>query len=326
MKHQTFIDDNGYSNFTITKGITRGIPKNRANQQAIDYAIANQQQVESTNYLQQQMGQETPRTMDLGQSETIDLGDRTSGDSDNVMLQPEFAINTAVGILAENDKANLVKLLQNQGSFVTSLSPKKTIIDATFKTIKDNADFRKKLGDYIIEKAMGVESSKPRSQKDGSLIRIAQGKFPTLRGRSSNPRGQAISSNFSSFSDFDDNFANNNGQGKEKVKKLLGSIFTEENITKAVGYGMGYLSTRLNANASKGTNQQAIDFEKAQTEKALAQAQLEQAKSTTSQGTNSPSTTPTDGKGKKKWVMPVAIGGGVLVLGTIIYFVMKKKK
>ncbi len=308
MENKTFIDDLGYSNFTITKGMTKGIAKKRANQQAIDYAVS----------------QGTPRSMDLEQGESLTLGERTSGVSEDVLSQPEFSMNSAIAILAENEKSALVRMLQKQGSFVTPLSSKKTIFDATLKTIKDNADFRKKLGDYIIEQVKGEDMPKPQSQKEGSLIRIAQGSFPTLIGRSSRgAKGQAINSNFSSFSDFDDNFAN---QVKEKTKAgaLLSSIFSKENIEKGVGMGMGYLATRMNANAQKGSNQQAIEFEKAQTEKALAQAKLEEAKASASSTSTTPTSTP-DGKGKKKWVMPVAIGGGVLLLGTIIYFVMKKK-
>jgi len=334
MENQTFIDDNVYSNFTITKGITKGIAKKRANQQAIDYAIANQKEIEATNYLQQEMGQGTPRSILLGQPtsndfemgqgtpRSIDLGQSISEDYENVLTQPEFSINSAIAVISENDKPALVRMLQRQGSFVTPLSSKKAIIDATLKTIKDNADFRKKLGNYIIEKVEGTDLPNSQSQTDGSLIRIAQGSIPRL-GIGRRTKAEANNSNFSSFSDYDDNFANKDGEGKDKLKKLLGTIFSEENITKAVGVGMAYASTRMNANASKGSNQQAIDFEKAQTEKALALAKLEEAKGLASQTTT---TTPTDGKGKKKWVMPVAIGGGVLVLGTIIYFVMKKKQ
>jgi len=267
------------------------------------------------------INQGTPRSMDLGQSETLDLGQRTSGDSESVAVDPQFVINHAVGVLAEDNKPELVKLLQNTGSFVTPLSSKNSIIDATFQSIRDNDIFRKKLQDYIVEEAT---NPKPRSQKEGSLIRIAQGSFPKLgiRGRS---KAEVLSSNFSSFSDFDSNFSNTDGAGKEKAKKLLGSLASEENLQKLVGLGMSYASTRLNANAQKSTNQQAIEFEKAQTEKALAQAKLEEAKKSVQ--SNMPTTTESEsGKGGKKWVMPVAIGGGVLLLGTIIYFVMKKKK
>lgn len=317
MKHQTFINENGYSNFTITRGITRGTPKNRANQQAIDYAIANQQQVESTNYLQQQMGQVTPRSMDLGQGEPLTLGQRTSYETQEVFTDPQFAINSAIAVISENDKPALVRMLQRQGSFVTLLSSKKAIIDATFKAIQDSPVFRKKLQDYIVEEVTATELPKPKSQTDSSLIRVVQNAIPNLK-RDKLSKIQSLNSNFASFTNFDDNFAN---QTKEKTKagELLSTIFSQENINTAVGLGMQYASTRLNANAQKGTNQQAIDFERAKTDSALAQAKVLEAQGKLPQVSDNPS-------GSKKWVMPVAIGGGILVLGTIIYFVMKKKK
>jgi hypothetical protein len=323
MRKKVIIDANAYSNFSIgnrqkttnhmgafginnLNAIATGyLAEKKANQQAIDYATT----------------QGTPRSMDLGQGQTLDLGQRPSGSTEDVMTQPEYSINSAIAIISEHDKPALVKLLQKTGSFVTPLSSRKSLFDASFKAIQDSPIFRKKLEDYIVEQVTGTELPKPRSQKDGSLIRIAQGSFPTLGRGNRGSKIEASTSSFSSFSDFDDNFANNNGEGKAKVKKLLGSIFTEENAQKLVGLGMDYASTRLNANAQKGTNKDAINYEKAQTEKALAQAQLEEAKGKTPQVS-----TPDDKKGGKKWVMPVAIGGGVLVLGTIIYFVMKKKK
>jgi hypothetical protein len=250
MENQTFIDDFGYSNFSLVK------------------------------------------TPIMGEGTTLDLGEIKNYDSDLVKVDPQFLINNAVGVLAEENKPELVKLLQNQGSLVSSLSSKKDVIDATFQFIRDNQIFRKKLSDYIIEEA-------------------------------NNPK--PITSNFSSFSDFDDNFANTKGAGKEKAKKLFGSLASEENLQKILGLGMTYASNRMNANALKGSNQQAIEFEKAQTEKALAQAKLLEQQGKTPTGTT-PTNSTDDGKGGKKWVMPVAIGGGVLLLGTIIYFAMRKKK
>jgi hypothetical protein len=320
MEQQTFIDDFGYSNFSLGKGqISRILAQRLAEKQA------GQQQVEATNYLQQQvsqgtpiMGQGTPRSMDLEQGTTLDLGEIKNYDSDVVKVDPQFVINNAVGVLAEENKPELVKLLQNQGSLVSSLSSKKDVIDATFQFIRDNQIFRKKLADYIVEEA---NNPKPTSQNVGSLVKLGMTRFRGGRGR----KTEALTTNFSSFSDFDDNFANTDGAGREKAKKLLGSLASEENLQKILGLGMTYASNRMNANALKGSNQQAIEFEKAQTEKALAQAKLLEQQGKTPTGTT-PTNSTDDGKGGKKWVMPVAIGGGVLLLGTIIYFAMRKKK
>jgi hypothetical protein len=212
-------------------------------------------------------------------------------------------------------------MLQKQGSFVTPLSSKKAIIDATFKGIKDSPKFRQDLENYVVSEVTGMELPKPKSQINSALIKVAQSLPKLKKDRLS--KIESLNSNFSSFSDFDDNFVNKDGAGAEKAKKLFGSLASEQNLQNIVGIGMSYLSTRMNANAQKGTNQQAIEFEKAQTEKALAQAKLLEMQGKTPTGTT-PSAT-TDDKGKKKWVMPVAIGGGVLLLGTIIYFAMRKK-
>lgn len=229
--------------------------------------------------------------------------------------RPEIAINSAVAIISENDKSALVRLLQKEGSFVTPLSSKKTIIDATFKAIQDSPKFRQNLQDYIVEEVTSTELPKPKSQINSALIKVTQNLPKLKKDRLS--KIESLSSNFSSFSDFDDNFAN---QTKEKtaVGNALSTIFSQENIQNALSLGMGVVATRMNENAKKGTNQQAIDFERAKTDSALAQARVLEAQGRLPQVSSSSSS-------KKGWVLPVAIGGGILLLGTIIYFVAKKK-
>lgn len=266
---------------------------------------ARQQEFDATNYYR---SQGTPRSIDLGQP--------ISMETQEVFTDPQFAINSAVAVISENDKSALVRMLQRQGSFVTPLSSKKAVIDATFKGIQDSPKFRQELEDYIVSEVTGTELPKPKSQINSALIKVAQNLPKLKKDRLS--KIESLNSNFSSFSDFDDNFAN---QTKEKtaVGNALSTIFSQENINTALGLGMGVIATRMNENAKKGTNQQAIDFEKAKTENALAQARILEAQGKLPQISPTPS-------GSKKWVMPVAIGGGILVLGTIIYFVMKKKK
>jgi hypothetical protein len=118
-----------------------------------------------------------------------------------------------------------------------------------------------------------------------------------------------------SQSENDNSFSNKDGAGKEKLKNIFNSIFSEENITKAVGLGMDYASNKMNANAQKSTNQQAIDFEKAKAQNSALELAKLDALSRLPQTTQS----------SKKWVLPVAIGGGVLVLGVILYFALRKK-
>jgi hypothetical protein len=116
-------------------------------------------------------------------------------------------------------------------------------------------------------------------------------------------------------SDTSNSFSYAEGRGKEKVKSFFNNIFTEENINKAVNLGMDYASNKMNANAQKSTNQQAIDFEKAKAQNSALEVAKLDALSRLPQTTQS----------SKKWVLPVAIGGGVLVLGVILYFALRKK-
>ena len=250
----------------------------------------------------------------------------TNVETELVFSNPKFAMNSAIGVIAEFDKPALVTMLQKQGSFVTPLSSKKAIIDATFKGIQDSPKFRQQLENYIVSEVTGTELPKPKSQINSALIKVAQNLPKLKKDRLS--KIESLNSNFSSFSDFDDNFANiaseagagNLPKEKTAVGNALSTIFSQENIQNALTLGMGVVATRMNANAQKGTNQQAIDFEKAKTDSALAQARFLEAQGRLPQLSN------TANKSRKGWVIPVAIGGGILVLGTIIYFVMKKKK
>jgi len=134
-------------------------------------------------------------------------------------------------------------------------------------------------------------------------------------------KGQATDSNFGNFVG-DDKFSNytkydpKTGTGGSSVGNLLRNVLTQENISALAGAGIAAYSTKLQNKAASKGNQQAIDYERAKADTAAAEALKLQA-----QG-NVPLTKST----KPKWVMPVVIGGSLLVVGAIIYFVVKKKK
>ena len=193
------------------------------------------------------------------------------------------AVVEAIGVMSVEDKPALVDILKRNGSLVTELSTEDEILDASFKALKDNKNFRKDIQDYLI---------------------IA----------------------LSSVDDATANFSNKGGVGWAKFKAGLGNlgktIFSQENIGTAVGLGMTYASTRLNANAQRGTNQQAIDFERAKAETAMAEAKRLETEGLLAQMKSA--VVGTDGK-RKGWVLPVVISGGVAVVGTILYFVLRKR-
>ena len=143
------------------------------------------------------------------------------------------AVVEAIGVMSVEDKPALVDILKRNGSLVTELSTEDEILDASFKALKDNKNFRREIQDYLVTALSSVD-------------------------------------------DETSNFSNGKGAGWAKFKAGLGNlgktIFSQENISIAVGLGMTYASTRLNANAQRGSNQQAIDYERAKAETAMAEA------------------------------------------------------
>jgi hypothetical protein len=94
---------------------------------------------------------------------------------------------------------------------------------------------------------------------------------------------------------------------------LLRNIFSKENIDTAIKSGISIAATKLSANASKGSEQNAIAYEAQKAQTAAAEELAANAKAKIPESSSTP-----------KWVLPVGIGAGVLVLGTIVYFIVKK--
>lgn len=200
-----------------------------------------------------------------------------------------------IGIMAIEDKPALVDILKRSGSLVTELSTTDEILDASFKSLKDNKNFRKEIQDYLTIALSSAEDE--------------QNNFSNGTGQPSKV-GTYLKGVFGKK------------EGGSGFGNALRSIFSQENISTAVGLGMTYASTRLNANAQKGSNQQAIDFERAKAETAMAEAKRLETEGLLAQMKSA--VVGTDGK-RKGWVLPVVIIGGVAVVGTILYFVLRKR-
>ena len=198
--------------------------------------------------------------------------------------QGEELVTRAIALMSEYDKPTLLAILERSGSLVTELSSQEEIIDASFKALKDSSRFRQDLLEYI--------------------------KMVTDEGDDAN---------FSNFS-FKTLFAKK--EGGSGVGNALRSVFSSENISALAGAGVAYASTRLQNEASKKGNQQAIDYKNAEANNYLAQERANLSAQTSQQ---SGGTTPPPSKSKPKWVLPVAIGGGVLVIGVVLYFALRKK-
>ena len=208
--------------------------------------------------------------------------------ANNQQLQADLVVQL-VGIMADEDKATLVDMLKRNGSLVTENNTKSQILDATFKAIRDSASFRNDLDNYF--------SMSSQSSFDGGYANVA------------------------------DKYDPKTGTGGSKVGNALRTLFSKENVEKFTGIGIGYLGARLQEKATRGEGQRAIDYTNAQSQLADKQAQLlllqqglagSGAGASAGAGDKPPTGTP-------KWVLPVAIGGGLLVIGLIVYFATRKK-
>jgi hypothetical protein len=192
-------------------------------------------------------------------------------------------------------------------------------------------------GEELVTKSIALmsEYDKPSLlailKRSGSLVtelstqqQILDASFKALKD--SERFRQDLLSYIKSSTSGDANFSNGSGQGWAKFKKGVGktfnTLFSQENVSALAGAGIAYASTRLQDSASKKGNQQAIDYKVAEANSLIAQ---ERANLSASQGGVGGGATPPPTKGTPKWVLPVAIGGGVLVLGVVLYFVFRKK-
>lgn len=209
---------------------------------------------------------------------------RTGGVKPIMPTQTEIElVPKVIGIISIHDKPKLVAMLKRSGSLVTSLSTHDELLDASFKAIQSSDRFRKDLASYV--------------------------------------QNQVPDNNFGNFVGDDakwnyyTKYDPKTGEGGSRVGNIFRSIFTQENVQALTGAGINAFATSLQNKANKTSNQQAINYEKAKADSAIAEAAKLEA-----QGKLGTTTTT-----KNKWVLPLAIGGGVILLGTIIYFVVKKK-
>lgn len=209
--------------------------------------------------------------------------------------QIDKAITASIGIMSVEDKPALVNILQRSGSMVNESNTQDELLDASFKALKDSKRFRNELTDYLSKQAVISDSF----EQEKSFV--------------------------------DDNYySNGNGEKEGTAEKkataekkgtavgdLLRTLGSSENINKLLGIGMDYASTKLQNQAAKSGNQQAIEFQKAQAQALANQALANQTATAQAQAQAQ--------KNKTKWILPVAIAGGLVAVGIVIYFVMKKK-
>ena len=112
--------------------------------------------------------------------------------------------------------------------------------------------------------------------------------------------------------------------GGTRVGNGLKNVFSAENISSLAGIGIAYASTKLQDSAQKKGNQAATDYKVAEANLSLAETKRLEALALTQKEKSGDAAAPPS-KEKPKWVIPVVIGG-VVVLGVVLFFVFRKKK
>jgi hypothetical protein len=211
-------------------------------------------------------------------------------------------------LMVEEENPFLINLLQRSGSFVTNQSSPDEVLDASLKALKDSSSFRQNLYNYLVSEANSysnyVEDDFFNFGALSSINRLAQTTAPQTTAAkptsARQPRQKPAK------------FDPKTGTGGSRVGGVLRSVFSNENIGLLVSAGIGAASTKLQDSASSKGDQRALDFKNAE----IAAEELKQKSASISNESDKP---------KPKWVLPVAIGGGLLVVGLIVFFAIKKK-
>jgi hypothetical protein len=196
----------------------------------------------------------------------------------NQAQRGEQLVTQAIAMMSEYDQPNLIAILNRSGYMVGANTSQDKLINDSFMALKDSQTFRNDLMQYIQEST---------SSEQANFLNQTGGKYKQEHGYT-------------------------------RVGGFLKSLFSQENVAALTSAGIGYASLRLQQDAQKKGNQQAIDYKNAEANAALAEARRLELQGLAPQQQQG-------GSGTPKWVLPVAIGGGVLLIGTILFFALRKK-
>lgn len=229
--------------------------------------------------------------------------------------QAADAISQAIVVMSTEHKPELVALLKNSGSLVTQQSTQDELLDAAFKALKNSFQFRKELGSYLINVTTTdngsygnfVDTDFSNAVGDYSNYKFTSAGFQTTPSSTFNTSfgTKPTTSSYTSTTD------STSGKKGTAVGNLLRNIFSKENVSTLVQTGIGYGAAKLQDSANKSSEQRAIDYQIATARATEAQALV--------QAQNPPAA-------KNKWILPVGIGLGVILVGTIIFFAVKGGK
>jgi len=173
-------------------------------------------------------------------------------------------------------------------------------------------DMLKKSGSLVTELSTREEilDASVKALKDSDTFRKLLTEYMTTANNEYQP--------FSYFERYD----SSTGKGGSRMGNFLRSTFSPEVKQAIVASVVAYGSTALQNKANQAGNKQAMEYTKAEADRLDKEnANLELKKSlgiSDSSGSG-------DSTKKRKWVLPVAIIGGIVLIGGIFLYIRKRK-
>ena len=219
--------------------------------------------------------------------------------------QASDVITSSLGIIVVEDKPALISMLNKSGTTLPSTATDKDILSASFKALKDSLRFRNELQQYL-KNSVAEESFKNYVDEDfyNNTGAFQIGSIVGGQTASATKTNKTATTNKTSKKIKD-------GGSGTGAGNFLRSLTSKENIDTLINAGVGFAATKIQQSAAKQGEQRAIDFEVAKAQAAAAEAEAARVKDAT--------------KKRNAWVVPVAVIGGLAILGTVVYFAVRKK-
>jgi len=200
--------------------------------------------------------------------------------------QAQDAIQEAIGLAVFQDRDMLIAMLRKNGASIDDDISDENLIKVTYLAIAKSNGFKRDFSDYLV----GNFSEETLNYVDEEEFFNGDGDKKAARKLKKTKKADIRAE-----------------KGGSTVGKALGKVATPENINSLVNAGINVLSTKLTAKADQKSIQDATNLAAQKSQQALAEAKLAEQKAA-----------------GRKWIVPVAIVG-VLLIGGVIYFVTRKK-
>lgn len=211
------------------------------------------------------------------------------------MENNEQYIVQAIAEIAQKDRSVLVRILNKNGAAVTVKTPDDELFTAVYASLAKSkpfaADLKKAIRDFAGRK-------QGYSNADASST-LMLGNLSSGSSTSSGDGGRSTTTNTTTQT-------GGGGGTKSGFGTFLSNIFTPDRIGSILDTGVGALSNKLTSKADQASLQQGIQYQVAQTQAAAQQQKLAEE--------------------RNKWIIPVIVVTGLVIIGVTAYFVIKKTK